>query len=252
VRWRGEAVEQLLLPAECLLCRALLSFHHSARLVCDVCRHRWRAVQPPWCARCGQPEPLFGACRLCAEWPAALTWVRSAVWLDSGARAAVHALKYRSLPRIADELAAAMAGLDVPGLGSAWLVPVPLGRKRRRQRGYNQSERLAGALARQWRRPVVELLARTRETATQTALTPEARLANVAGAFQLRIGDCGLRIGSEQLESAISNPKSAIVLVDDVFTTGATIAEAARVLHRAGARTVCAVTFGRAVIPDFT
>ncbi len=220
--------------------------------MCDVCRHRWRAVRPPWCARCGQPEPLFGACRLCAAWPAALTWVRSAVWLDSGARAAVHALKYRGLPRIADELAAAMAGLDVPGLGSAWLVPVPLGPKRRRQRGYNQSERLAGALARQWRRPVVELLARTRETATQTALTPEARLANVAGAFGLRIADCGLRIGPSAIQSAVRNPKSAIVLVDDVFTTGATLAEAARALERAGARTVCAVTFGRAVIPDFT
>ena len=256
MRWRGEAVEQLLLPAECLLCRALLSFHHSTRLVCDVCRHRWRVVRPPWCARCGQPEPLFGACRLCAAWPAALTWVRSAVWLDSGARAAVHALKYRGLPRIADELAAAMAGLDVPGLGSAWLVPVPLGPKRRRQRGYNQSERLAGALARQWRRPVVELLARTRETATQTALTPEARLANVAGAFEMRNVKCGMRNDGGQFNSAFHIPNSAferpLILVDDVFTTGATLAEAARALERAGACTVCAVTFGRAVIPDFT
>ncbi len=256
MRWRGEAVEQLLLPAECLLCRGLLSFHQSPRLVCDGCRHRWRAVRPPWCARCGQPEPLFGACRLCADWPAALTWVRSAVWLDSGARAAVHALKYRGLPRIADELAAAMAGLDVPGLGTARLVPVPLGPKRRRQRGYNQSERLAGALARQWRRPVVELLARTRETGTQTALTPEARLANVAGAFRTRNAEVGTRNGGTDDGSALRVPRSAferpLILVDDVMTTGATLAEAARALEQAGARRVAAVTFGRAVIPDFT
>jgi len=135
-------------------------------------------------------------------------------------------------------------------------VPVPLGPGRLRERGYNQSERLARALSRRWNRPVVELLARTRDTVTQTALTPEARLANVAGAFALRIGDCGLRIDGGKSNSAIRNPQSAmrrpLILVDDVFTTGATLAEAARALERAGARTVLAVTFGRAVVPDFT
>ena len=251
-----EAVEQLLLPAECLLCRALLSFRDSARLVCDVCRHRWRPVRPPWCARCGQPEPLFGRCRLCAEWPAAFGLARSAVWLDAGAREAVHALKYGGLPRIAPELAAAMVGLDVPGLDSGLLVPVPLGRARLRDRGYNQSERLARALGRRWRRPVVDLLVRTRDTAAQTALTPEARLANVAGVFEMRNGECGMRSERSRENSALRIPHSALeralVLVDDVFTTGATLAEAARALERAGAGTVSAVTFGRAVVPDFT
>ena len=247
-----EALEELLLPAECLLCRSLLTGRDESRLVCDVCRYRWRPVRAPWCARCGQPEPLFGHCRLCADWPAALVHARSGVWLDAGARDAVHALKYGGLPRIAAELATAIPPPELPALAAAWLVPVPLGRKRQRQRGYNQSERLARALGRRWSRPVADLLVRTRETATQTALTPAARLANVAGAFQLRIGDCGLRISSEKVQSAIRNPQSAIVLVDDVFTTGATLAEAARALERAGARTVLAVTFGRALIPDFT
>ena len=251
-----EAVEQLLLPAECLLCRALLSFRHSARLVCDVCRHRWRPVRPPWCARCGQPEPLFGRCRLCAEWPAAFGLARSAVWLDAGAREAVHALKYGGLPRIATELAAAMVGLDVPGLDSGLLIPVPLGRARLRDRGYNQSERLARALGRRWRRPVVDLLVRTRDTAAQTALTPEARLANVAGAFETRNVERGMRNRRPDDCSAFRLPPSAfqrpLILVDDVFTTGATLAEAARALERAGAGTVSAVTFGRAVVPDFT
>ena len=250
-----EAVEQLLLPAECLLCRALLSFRDSARLVCDVCRHRWRPVRAPWCRRCGQPEPLFGGCRLCAEWPAAFGRARSAVWLDGGARDAVHALKYGGLPRIATDLAAAMVGLDVPGLDSGLLIPVPLGRARLRTRGYNQSERLARALGCRWGRPVVDLLVRTRDTAAQTALTPEARLANVAGAFATR--NAGrTRNGRTGECSAFRVPSSAferpLILVDDVFTTGATLAEAARALDQAGARTVSAVTFGRAVVPDFT
>ena len=250
------ALDQLLLPAECLLCRALLSFRDCHRIVCDVCRHRWRPVRAPWCARCGQPEPLFGRCRVCADWPAALVRARSAVWLDAGARDAVHALKYGGPPRIAADLASAMASLDLPGRGAAWLVPVPLGPGRLRERGYNQSERLARALSRRWNRPVVELLARTRDTVTQTALTPEARLANVAGAFETRNAEGGTRNGRTGECSAFRVPSSAfqrpLILVDDVFTTGATLAEAARALERAGAGTVSAVTFGRALVPDFT
>ena len=245
------ALEQLLLPAECLLCRSLLSFPDADRTVCSVCRHRWRAVRPPWCERCGQPEPLFGGCRLCADWPAALQRVRSAVWLEGGAREAVHALKYAGLARVADDLAAAMSSMVLPGGEGAMLVPVPLGPRRLRQRGYNQSARLAQALGRRWHRPVAELLVRVRDTATQTALTPAARRANVAGAFEVRNEKCGMRSPPMQ-NSALRNPHSALVLVDDVFTTGATLAEAARVLECAGVTAVLAVTFGRAVLPDFS
>ena len=246
------ALEQLLLPAECLLCRGLLSFPDADRTVCPVCRHRWRAVRPPWCERCGQPEPLFGSCRLCADWPAALRRVRSAVWLEAGAREAVHALKYAGRARVAEDLVTAMSDMMLRGWEEALLVPVPLGPRRLRQRGYNQSDLLARALGRRWNRPVAELLVRVRDTPTQTALTPAARRANVAGAFELRISDCGLRIEGAPVESAIRNPQSAVVLVDDVFTTGATLAEAARALERAGVITVLAVTFGRAVLPDFS
>ncbi len=149
----------------------------------------------------------------------------------------MHALKYGGLPRIADDMAAVMGGLADSTIGSSALAPIPLAPKRLRQRGYNQSDALARALGRQWRVPVLpHLLARTRETPTQTALTPETRLANVAGAF------------------AVARPRapSVVILVDDVFTTGATLAEAARALAQAGATRVMGVTFARAAIPDFT
>ena len=249
------AALRLLLPAECLVCHGLLTDREADRIVCGVCRHRWRPVRPPWCERCGQPEPHFGPCRLCTAWPAALRAVRSAVWLGDGARQAVHALKYGGLPRIADDLAAAMAHLAPPTDDPLVLVPIPLAPKRQRARGYNQSEALATALRRQWGerasvRP--DLLRRARETATQTTLTPETRLANVAGAFAMRNAECRMRNDPGSVNSALRIPNSGLVLVDDVFTTGATLAEAARALEVAGARIVVGVTFGRAVIPDFT
>jgi len=163
----------------------------------------------------------------------------------------VHGLKYGRLARIADDLAAAMVPLRPSTDGPSFLIPIPLAPKRLRERGYNQSEMLARALARQWRIPVVvDVLVRTRETPTQTALTPETRLANVAGAFRASARAAGALTPGWQ--PGVNKPWPHLVLVDDVFTTGATLAEAARALEQAGARTIYGVTFGRAVIPNFT
>jgi predicted amidophosphoribosyltransferase len=183
---------------------------------------------------------------------------RSAVWLDGGARRAVHALKYDGLSRVGRDMAAVVAKLVERPPAEAVLVPIPLGAKRRARRGYNQSEALAAALAQLWgltNRP--ELLVRTRDTPTQTALTPAARLANVAGAFQARNAEVGTRNSNGSPDTTVACspfpvPRSPLVLVDDVFTTGATLAEAARALANAGCQSISAVTFGRASIPDFT
>jgi ComF family protein len=176
--------------------------------------------------------------------------VRSAAWLDEGARGAVHALKYGGFPRIADDLAGAMVQMRPATDGPSVLIPIPLARKRLRERGYNQSEQLARALAGQWggRIPVlVDVLVRTRETSTQTALTPETRLANVRAAFAVANVQCSMINGR-----SLDIDHSTLIIVDDVFTTGATLAEAARALEQAGAKRICGVTFARAAIPDFT
>ena len=225
------AAERWLLPGACLLCASVIHGRDDDPLVCDPCRARWSRLPEPLCARCGQPLTQGIPCRLCTEWPAGLLGVRSAVWLEEQARRAVHCLKYEGWRRIAEPMADAMLPL-VGTMPAPTLVPIPLSAARLKARGYNQSAELAGALERRAGVPVASgALARRRDTGTQTALTPEARRANLAGAFV-----------------AVSVPPNP-VLVDDVFTTGATLAEAAAALLQAGVHEVRGLTFARAPRP---
>jgi ComF family protein len=148
----------------------------------------------------------------------------------------VHALKYGGWSKAADEMADRMSRLAWPTdvvRERAAILPVPLASARMRERGYNQSELLARGLSRRWRIPVwTDVLLRGRETESQTRLTAEERLGNVAGSF--RIGDARELAGAH------------IVMVDDVVTTAATLNEGAKVLYGAGARIISYVTFGRA------
>jgi ComF family protein len=149
----------------------------------------------------------------------------------------VHALKYNGWPAVASAMARRMAGLrfpdDVMRERSA-LIPIPLSKARLRERGYNQSELLARALAVRWDLPVrSDLVARVRATSTQTRLTPGERLRNVSGAFRAVAGRASLR-------------GQHLVLVDDVVTTAATLNACATALYDGGARILSFVTFGRA------
>jgi ComF family protein len=150
----------------------------------------------------------------------------------------VHALKYQGWHRVAAEMAARMGRLgwprDVVDERSA-LVPVPLSVKRKRERGFNQSERLAASLGAHWSLPVLDdVLVRARHTETQTRLTPGERLRNVSGAFRPAVS------ARKRLEG------THVIVVDDVVTTAATLNACAAALCDGGARIVSFVTFGRA------
>ncbi len=226
------AAERWLLPGACLDCGTTVG--PVDPLFCSLCQSRWRALPEPQCARCGQPAALPGSeCRVCPAWPDGLDRVRSAVWLEAGARRAVHALKYDGWSRVADLMAVRLLPLLAVSPPSA-LVPVPLAPRRERQRGYNQAAVLAAALGERSGWPVRAAWGRrVRDTRTQTALTPEERRANIAGAFVPGPVAAGARV----------------LLVDDVFTTGSTLAELAATLLEAGAGAVEAVTFARARPP---
>jgi len=173
-------------------------------------------------------------CARCAKAPLAIHGIRSVALFEGTVRQAIHRFKYN----FAREMVVPLGNLMVDywwrsGLSADGLVPVPLHRRRRRERGFNQAELLSTYLGREIGLDVlVGALRRTRYTASQTKLGPEERHRNVEGAFAC--GDAGVA-------------GRRILLVDDVCTTGATLEACSRALMEGGAQSVWALTLARAV-----
>ncbi len=200
------------------------------------------AIAPPACWECGagaRPgEPLCAECRrsLRRLGPDLVTLAGVPVWApvsyEGPAQALVQGMKFRGAVALADPMAAQMVANAPAGLLEAptVLVPVPLHPSRRRRRGYNQAERLAAALARRTGLELNDCLRRGGSPTRQVGRGRTERLESPPAHVTVRPG--------------VLAPVDAL-LVDDVATTGATLAACARVLDRAGARWVMAVTFAR-------
>jgi ComF family protein len=260
VSWVNSAAESLfatLFPADCRLCAAPL-VKISRLPVCEECLSAIRPIAGGTCVVCGerlfspyafsvvpsathsldQGEPRCGLCRR-LEPP----FVRATAYgsYDGGLRELIHLLKYEQVRPAANVLgrmlAEAIADLEpLFGAGVVLVVPVPLHREKLRQRGFNQSELIARTALKL--RPAkdrlalnTDVLARLRPTQSQIGLTRHQRRENLRGAF------------------AVVNPKEIagreILLVDDVFTTGTTASECARILRRGGASKVWVATVAR-------
>ncbi len=208
----------LLFPLQCLGCR------RWGRVICPGCQASLPRLQPPFCPSCAQPGAA-AFCRACAGNPLMVDGIQAPFLMTGAIREAIYALKYRGLraaaPELGGLLARHLAGRSMPG---EVLVPVPLHPRRLRQRGYNQAALLAREVSRATGLPVREdLLARRRNTPPQVqTASREQRRANVMDSFAVT-GDAG---------------GLAVVLVDDVTTTGSTFSAAAAALKPAGAASV--------------
>jgi predicted amidophosphoribosyltransferase len=217
-------VLDVLLPQRCLVCGA------AGPQLCAGCRAALPVLGPPLCDRCGAPTAWpVARCRECAGRRLAFATARAAVAYDEPVRRLVGGWKECGLRRLADEAAALMAErLDRPPEAVVTFVP-PDG-DRRLTRGYHPAERLALSLAAAWNLPCEALLDRTRSSRRQRGLSLPDRRRNVTGAFR-----------------AVRPLSTAVLLVDDVYTTGATAHAAAAALLAAGAAGVRVATFARAL-----
>ncbi|PQV65105.1 comF family protein [Abditibacterium utsteinense] len=235
-----DAFLDALFPPRCAGCT-----HWSRAPFCSKCAPLLRPICAPLCDYCGAPfdphafsAPICAACRARAPHFGA---ARSAFHFDGPLRQAIHHLKYQQKSALAARLAPFLAqqlfeDATLKQFVPQLLVPVPLHRTRLKTRGFNQSFLLASELGRLIDVETQEILRRTRDTAPQVELGRADRAKNVRGAFAV---DAAKNLDASKWQGA------RILLIDDVFTTGATIGEAAKTLKLAGAGEICALTLGR-------
>jgi predicted amidophosphoribosyltransferase len=220
----GRALVGILLPERCLACG------RGEELLCADCRRGLIILRGTLCARCGSPTAWpVERCGECAGRRISFASARAAVAYEGPARALVTAWKERGLAPVAG-LAAGLVADTVPRPPVEAVAFVPGEGDRVGWRGANPAEELARSLALRWELPLERLLWRARRVRPQRGLTRSARRANVRSAFR-----------------AVGTTPTAVALVDDVYTTGATVGSAARELRRSGARAVHVVTFARTV-----
>ena len=224
-----------LAPPRCRLCRAPLLDHDNAFL-CPDCATKCEWIGEGACRGCGYPAGPHAShgdeCRRCRGNKLRLTAAAAVARYHSGAKELVLGLKFRGETELARPMAGLMAArlraVAFPGVDI--ILPVALHSARRRGRGFDQAEMLAHFLALHTHIPTASrLLWRVRHTSPQTTLRREARLHNMSGAFRASPQLIGLNI----------------LLVDDVMTTGATMASCAEVCREAGARRVYGLVFAR-------
>ena len=228
LRQAAAAALDLVFPPQCAGCGA------PGRPLCARCAQLVAPVPAEICAHCGRPQPAATAlCGQCRQGHSRLLLARAAALHIHPLREAIHALKYENRPELAQPLArylvAVFQAAPWDGLPQPIdaVVPVPLHAQRREERGYNQSELLASELCRVTGLPLEPAwLERTQATRQQVGLNAAERRQNVAGAFA----------------AAGSVRGHVLLLVDDVYTTGATLDACAEAATAAGARAAYALT----------
>lgn len=228
----------VVLPPHCLACARPVA---TPGTLCPQCWSSLRLIERPYCEQLGIPFAYdLGPGALSAEAiadPPPFQRCRAVSAFDEVARKLVHGLKYRDRLELAGWMGRWMARAGAELLADAEvIVPIPLHRRRLWHRRFNQSAMLANSIAAVARKPVAHLaLARIKATPQQVGLTAAERDDNVRGAFRIAAEDRGV----------VADRR--VLLVDDVYTTGATVKAATRAIVRAGASAVDVLVFARVV-----
>jgi len=223
----GGIVLDSIFPKKCVNCGREGSF------ICPTCQNMLSHLLPPFCAKCGRPNPVEGICVHCVEWHTSIDGIRGSFEFGGTIRNAIYELKYNNIralaPLLAQLLHEFITEFPLPG---EVLLPVPLHSKRVKERGYNQSGLLAAELGKLINIPVnetclVRKIATTSQTKTKNVYE---RRRNVSSAFTCR---------NDELRD------KKVILIDDVTTSGATFDACAKALKESGVKSVWGLALAR-------
>ncbi len=237
---------RIFFPESCPVCKKPSTDHKTA----PICLECWLAISPhigPMCRKCGKPLVSNASitCQVCIEDDPPFKWARSFGLYEGTLREAINLLKYHRIKRLSKPLSKIMLkinpappllsceskqrGYGVKMLRADAIIPVPLYKKRLRQREFNQSALFAKHLACSIGKPLIlNCLIKTRDTMPQVGLSAKERGKNIRKTFA---------IGNKELIGGKN-----IMLIDDVYTTGATVRECSKVLKKAGAKDIYVIT----------
>lgn len=228
-----ETAVVFLYPANCRVCEESIGVT-SVPYICPNCWGDIQFLEPSWCDICGTPG-VDGRCDACAISPPRYGKLRSIAFYQTTLQEAIHLFKFEKKKVFAQhliQLTKARMPTDCCIAEYDFVLPIPIHKKRLRERGFNQAELLANAIAKMENVPVLtDVLVRHRHTVAQSSLDREARQQNIIGAFEIR------------------NPKiisgKRLLVIDDVFTTGATIREVVSELWTADPAEIDVLTVAR-------
>lgn len=224
----------ILFPSSCPLCQNPTT-HHKTAPVCSYC---WDTVKPydgAICRRCGAPLVSNASltCGECLKDETDFTYARSFGLHDGALKKAINLFKFHGIKHLSKPLSEKIFHMELPG--ADMVLPVPLYKKRLRERGFNQSALLGKYLSKRLGVPLnLSSLVRNRDTRPQVGLSAKERKKNIRNAFEVK-------------EEKIIKGRR-LILIDDVFTTGATAKECSKVLHKAGAQEVFVITLSHGVL----
>jgi ComF family protein len=220
----------IVFPPRCAGCQK------SGAVLCTPCRATFRAEGIQCCRRCGKPLPVTGLCQHCRAYQPALSGLLAVSNYQGALRSCIHALKYDGNTRLAEPLGEVLAEAYLAfGMQADVIISVPLHHERQQQRGYNHAHLLAEVCASHIHVPLRDdIVVRHRATSAQVGMKAHERQQNVAGAF-----DCVDAFKAGPLHGR------TLLIIDDVYTTGATLGACAAPLFTAGAQAVWGLVLAR-------
>ncbi|MGD0278750.1 MAG: ComF family protein [Smithella sp.] len=233
-------ISEVIFPPQCPGCAEILH-PFTGQIFCPACNDKIKFITGSICSICGTTFPDSHAeshlCGDCLENKTYFSYARAVFCYETFILNAIHRFKYKRDMSIGEMLASFMADFSFPDIDFtdySLIIPVPLHIKRLRERGFNQSLILAYAIGKKRKIPVnFSLLKRHKYTLTQTASNRNERKQNIKGAFEV----------TDKKKIADKN----IILIDDVYTTGATINECAKTLIKAKAQKIAVLTLARVI-----